>query len=92
MTIRLLLLPFSLSMAGCGENCSVKPGRELVPGTYPLSGGSGATGEPLVPYSPPEAAHDVTLTLSENRDEVVIRYRLDGSLYVDRWSVVDSFN
>ena len=93
MSRRLFLILLSLGVAGCDlltDDCIQVPGRKLLPGTYALVGDGAPSGSPLSSFVPPEGAEDVTLTISEERTEVVLRYQLNGSSFEDRWSVVES--
>ena len=93
MSTRLFRFLLILGVAGCDlvtDDCIQVPGRELVPGTYALVGDGAISGSPLSSFVPPEGAQDVTLTITEERDEVVLRYQLNGSSVEDRWSVVES--
>ncbi len=78
-------------LLGCGigdPECSLGEYFTLVSGTYraaevEMVGDTAVLRE----WLPADLAEDLTVTLSDDRTEVVVRYRLDGKLVEDRWRV-----
>lgn len=92
-----IALVASISIApGCGltdPECRQVPGHELVPGTYALTAlPSAQWEEPLAALLPGPTASNVTLTLSDDRQWVTIRYEVEGEVIEDRWAVTGSID
>ncbi|MEK9500241.1 hypothetical protein [Gaopeijia maritima] len=95
LTVVALLTGLAIA-PGCGllePECKQVPGRPLEAGTYTLSElPSSEWEQPFADLLPGPSAENVTLTLSEDREWVTIRYEVDGSVIEDRWQVVGSFH